>query len=110
MANNDLLHNQLIRLGDMMGDGLHLEPGGKWIEKEYGKIVKALGIVPKRKRYNNSIKINEAMLQAVVKFKCKCGGNLKQTRSGSMIGKCSECGNRYRLLKIVKRKAAKAEE
>ena len=28
----DLLEDRLVRLGDMMGDGLHLEPGGKWIE------------------------------------------------------------------------------
>ena len=25
----DLLEDRLVRLGDMMGDGLHLEPGGK---------------------------------------------------------------------------------
>lgn len=29
------LHRQLVKLGDMMGDGLHLEPDGKWISKEY---------------------------------------------------------------------------
>ena len=28
----DLLGDRLVHLGDMMGDGLHLEPGGKWIE------------------------------------------------------------------------------
>lgn len=31
----ELLEDRLVRLGDMMGDGLHLEPSGKWIEREY---------------------------------------------------------------------------
>lgn len=39
---NDHLHRQLIKLGDMMGDGLHYESDGKWIEKEYTKICKIL--------------------------------------------------------------------
>lgn len=29
------LYDRLIRLGDLMGDGCHLEPDGKWIEREY---------------------------------------------------------------------------
>ena len=40
------LHQQLIRLGDMIGDGLHLEPDGKWIEKEYRSVAIALGLKP----------------------------------------------------------------
>ena len=36
------LYRQLVKLGDMMGDGLHHEPDGKWIEKEYNKICKVL--------------------------------------------------------------------
>ena len=39
----------LIQLGDMMGDGLHHEPDGYWIPKEYKRILRALGIAPKRK-------------------------------------------------------------
>lgn len=35
MEDNKKLHEQLIKLGDMMGDGLHHEDGGKWIEREY---------------------------------------------------------------------------
>lgn len=27
----DRLHKDLIKLGDMIGEGLHLEPDGKWI-------------------------------------------------------------------------------
>jgi len=33
--NNEHLLAQLVKLGDMMGDGLHNEPDGKWIEREY---------------------------------------------------------------------------
>ncbi|MBI9112424.1 hypothetical protein [Maridesulfovibrio ferrireducens] len=101
---NAHLHRQLIKLGDMMGDGLHHEPGGKWIEREYRKILKALGILPKTKRRNNSKKINELMVERTAAVKCQCGGELKQTRSGSMIGACAECGNKYKLL-ISKRKS-----
>lgn len=36
--NEDYLHDRLIALGDMMDDGLHHEPKGKWIEKEYKKV------------------------------------------------------------------------
>jgi hypothetical protein len=38
--NRDYLHRQLIKLGDMMGDGLHHEE--PWIAKEYTKIAKIL--------------------------------------------------------------------
>lgn len=31
----EYLHRQLVKLGDMIGDGLHDEPDGKWITKEY---------------------------------------------------------------------------
>lgn len=33
---------QFCRLGEMMGDGLHHEPDGKWIVKEYRKLAKIL--------------------------------------------------------------------
>ena len=32
MTDNDSLYNQMIKLGDMIGDGLHLEPDDKWFE------------------------------------------------------------------------------
>lgn len=92
------LHNQLIKLGDMMGDGLHHEPDGKWISKEYRKVARALGYGPKKA--NNSEAINERMKQRVQDVKCgKCGGELKQTRSGSKRAACVECGAKWQLLK-----------
>lgn len=33
------LYERLIKLGDLMGDGCHLEPDGKWIENEYKQSV-----------------------------------------------------------------------
>lgn len=35
MSDRDILHQRLICLGDMMGDGLHLERDGRWIAREY---------------------------------------------------------------------------
>lgn len=94
MSDQKFLHNQLVKLGDMMGDGLHLEPGGKWIEREYKKVAKALGYGPPR--VNNSKQINEAMAEKVKTVKCpKCSGELKQTRSGALRVKCLSCGGKF---------------
>ncbi|GKT37495.1 hypothetical protein ADUPG1_003433, partial [Aduncisulcus paluster] len=51
------LHNQLIKLGDMLGDG-DCDP---WVEKEYVRVLKALGIGPKPKK-RNSAQINAMMV------------------------------------------------
>ncbi len=95
--NEDFLYNQLIKLGDMMGDGLHLEPDGKWIEREYKSVCRALGLIKNKPRQNRSPQINEFMAKRVQAVKCDCGGNLKQTRSGSFIAKCEQCDKKYRL-------------
>lgn len=100
---NEFLWNQLIKLGDMMGDGLHLEPDGKWIEKEYKNICKLLGLVPKSTRTTHSKQINEFMTERLKVVKCDCGNELKQTRKGSFIAKCIICKKKYRLGK-AKRK------
>ncbi|WP_228842851.1 hypothetical protein [Vibrio parahaemolyticus] len=90
----DHLHRQLIKLGDMMGDGLHHEPDGKWISAEYRRVMKALGISAPRR--NNSAAINEAMSKALESAACnKCNGQMKQTRSGSMRAECQQCGAKY---------------
>lgn len=78
------LYQQLIGLGDMMGDGLHHESDGKWIQKN----------------------INDLMLERINIIKCqRCQGNLKQLRSGSMRAKCEDCGARFQLLKKHKGRA-----
>lgn len=102
---NDL-HKQLIRLGDMMGDGLHLEPDGKWIAQDYKRVAKALGydVTPKRK--NNGAAINAAMETHLKRFKCSVEGcdstSAKQTRSGSLRFVCCECGTKYQAKKAPK--------
>jgi hypothetical protein len=100
-SSKNFLYRQLIRFGDMMGDGLHHEPDGKWIEKEYKNILRALGIYPKRK--NNSKIINKLMFNRVQTVKCqKCKSTLQQTRLGSMRARCTNCGTLYQLLTKIK--------
>lgn len=94
--NNDHLYQQLVRLGDMMGDGLHLEPDGKWIEEEYNNICMFLGLIKGAKK-RDSKSIDEFMKDRVTQVKCCCGGNLKQSRKGSFIGICINCGKKYKL-------------
>lgn len=100
MYDNSFLYDRLIKLGDLIGDGCHLEPDGKWITKEYKETAMLLGLLPKRKRNRNTSSINEFMDKQVQNVKCECGGNLIQTRKGSFIAKCSLCNKKYRLGKI----------
>lgn len=65
----DFLHRQLVKLGDMMGDGLHKEPDGKWISREYAKIAKQLGYAPPRR--NNSEKLTPQWLSELSKSAAK---------------------------------------
>ena len=95
---NDFLYSQLVKLGDMIGDGLHYEPDGKWISREYNSICRKLGMLPKKKR--NLEPINKAMIDALKGKKCsKCDGELKQTKSGSMRAKCLECNAKFQILR-----------
>lgn len=89
----DILYQQLIKLGDMMGDGLYLEPDGRWIEKEYKLICLLLGLTEKR----DNKSIDKFMKDRVSKVKCSCDSELKQSRKGSFIGICISCGKKYKL-------------
>lgn len=102
MSDKDYLHRQLIKLGDMMGDGLHLEPGGKWISQEYRRVAKALGYNVTPNKRSNVEGINRAMKEALKTAKCKCGGNLKQTRSGSYRARCVNegCDKKYQFKRV----------
>lgn len=84
----------------MIGDGLHYED--PWINKEYKRLQKIL--IPetqeekdykKKLRQKRTESINEQVAEKLKKDKCKCGGELKQPRSGSKKVKCVECGSRY---------------
>lgn len=98
------LHSQLVKLGDMMGDGLHHEPDGKWITKEYRRVARALGYGPART--NNTAAINQAVTARLATLGCpKCGGQLKQTRSGAKRAACVACGAKFQF-KAAKSPAA----
>lgn len=89
------LHNQLVKLGDMLGDGLGDEPDGAWIKREYRQVAKALGYGPPRR--NNSASINAAMAKYLESNRCGCGGSLSQTRTGSMRVVCGSCSKTTQL-------------
>lgn len=89
------LHNQLVKLGDMLGDGMGHEPDEKWIGKEYRRVAKALGYGPPRR--NRGPAINVAVSKYMETARCDCGGLFKQTRSGSMRVYCTACCKKYRL-------------
>lgn len=97
MIDNDFLSDQLIRLGDMMGDGLHHESDGKWIVKEYNRIFNLLHPEFKKERRLRKIEfVNNSMAKLLETFVCGCGGKLKQSRSGSIVAYCTECNTRYK--------------
>lgn len=97
-SEKDMLHKQLVKLGDMIGDGLADEPGGGWINREYKKTLIALGYMPKIKRDNSEV--DRLMAKRVIFCICtQCQGSLKQTRSGSMRASCIDCGAKHQLLK-----------
>ncbi|MEZ0197341.1 hypothetical protein AB9U01_25140 [Pseudomonas qingdaonensis] len=90
------LQHQLIRLGDMLGDGLGDEPGGAWIKREYRAVAQALGHVPPRKR--DVSRTNARVAEALQRMPCPgCGGMLQQTRSGALRAKCPRCAKTYQL-------------
>lgn len=100
------LHSQLVKLGDMMGDGLHLEPGGKWIGRDYKKVAKALGYLTAQPRRNHGPENDAFMAKALEATKCpRCGGQLAQSRAGSLTAVCGGCGAKLRAGKRVQRRA-----
>ena len=102
MNDRDILHQQLIRLGDMMGDGLHLEKDGRWIAREYKRISRVL--FPEMFPKKNTTERDKAIAEWCKDNPCKdCGGKFKQTRKGSMRVVCTECGVK-RQLKVRKQK------
>lgn len=96
---NQFEWNQFCRLGEMIGDGLHYEPDGKWISKEYNRLAKIL--IPeiktqdKEKRKRKASNIDEQMKVLLSNKKCSCGGELKQKRSGTKVAYCIVCDSRY---------------
>ncbi len=102
-SDDEFLWSQFCRLGEMMGDGLHYEPDGKWISREYKQTARALGLLPKQKRKTHTKQIDEFMEKRLKTVNCECGGCFTQVRKGSFIGKCNTCGKRVILGKRTKR-------
>lgn len=80
------LHHRLIKLGDMMGDGLHHEDGS--ITREYRKVARALypEMFSKKKR-----KPSQKFIKSLTP--CQCGAKslkLKTTYEGILIF-CPDC-------------------
>lgn len=97
------LHNQLVKLGDMLGDGLGFEE--PWIGKEYKKIYNLLYPQTKEEkqakaeiRRKNNENINKQIEEKLKTDSCsKCNSKLKQTRSGSKVVQCTneECKTKF---------------
>lgn len=100
LRENEHEWQQFIKLGDMMGDGLHYEE--PWIAKEYKRLAKIL--VPEIKEAGQkrikakAERINEQMLSLLSTKTCKCGGSLRQSGSGSLIAYCNNCNSRYKAI------------
>lgn len=93
------LWDQFCRLGEMMGDGLHHEPDGKWIAREYRQLSKIL--IPEIKKEHSQLRkiraanINVQMAKLLENKKCDCGGDIKQGRSGTKVAYCQKCNQRF---------------
>lgn len=96
---NELMWNNFIRLGEMIGDGDH-EP---WVEKEYKRLLKILcppteeqKAAKKEIRQKRNKMIDTLIAERLEKDKCNvCTGNLTQTRSGSKVVECIPCKRKY---------------
>ena len=70
----------------------------KWFNKEYSKLARIL--IPelreqdKQKRADKAKNINEQMTKLLSEKKCQCGGDYKQSRSGSKVAYCESCKKR----------------
>lgn len=97
------LSEQLIRLGDMMGDGLHHEPGGGWINSEYKKISRLLypeiAAAEKSQRKIKNAETDQYMADFLKDKPCPncASGKLSQTRSGAKTCKCGACNKKFTL-------------
>lgn len=110
---NKFLWNQFIKLGDMMGDGLHHESDGKWIVKEYNKLFKILcPPTEEEKAHKSEIRrkknenIDTQITEKLKTDKCfKCFSELKQVRKGSKVVKCvnEECKAKFQYKSNKKR-------
>ena len=66
------------------------------VGKEYKRISRQLGLIKRKPRKNHSLQIDEFMEKRIVQVRCaKCNGELKQSRKGSFVGICTNCGAKF---------------
>lgn len=100
---NKHLWEQFCRLGERIGDGDLEGSEARWFNREYSKLARIL--IPelkeqdKEKRAAKAKNINEQMTKLLSEKKCSCGGNYKQSRSGSKIAYCQSCSKRVQACK-----------
>lgn len=99
---------RFARLGEMIGDGLHYEPDGKWITREYRSLMHYL--IPETKKADKEQRaarrkqVNDRLKELLKDFKChNCNqvGTVTQNRSGARRCKCY-CGQNFTLKKPKK--------
>lgn len=96
---DEFLWSQFIRLGEILGDG----DCDAWVGKEYKRISRQLGLIKRKPRKNNSKQIDEFMENRITQVRCnKCNGELRQSRKGSFVGICINCGAKFTLGKRKK--------
>lgn len=97
------LWDTFARLGERIGDGDMDTDEARYVNREYKKLSRIL--VPeideayKEQRKAKALRINEQMVKLLAEKKCTCGGELKQSRSGSKIAYCKTCDKRYKATK-----------
>lgn len=105
MESNQHLWDRFARLGDMIGEGDHDNMAE--INREYKKLM--LILIPEIKEDLKTARIlKNKRLDLQIKEKLntefcgKCEGALVQTRSGSLVVKCSVCSTKYKFNKSKK--------
>ena len=95
----EMLNKRLVHLGDLIGDGEHHEKGGGWISREYKKTLYSL--YPEMRPKKDFSNRDNAVSKWCEVNKCRvCGGELRQTRKGSLRVICKECNTKFQLSKL----------
>lgn len=97
MSERDREWRRFAELGDLIGMGEHLQEGGEWITKEYKALQRFLiPEIGEQERKQRRAFIDDQVKRATERDRCKCGGELRQTRGGSFVVKCVTCDRKYR--------------
>jgi len=105
MSREDGLGDRLVLLGDMLSDGDLDSSTRKDVNKEYKQITRKLyPEIFKEARQKKRKIVDEFMVRMISENKCICGGEYKQSRSGSKVCYCKKCNRRVRAVLKKRRK------